>query len=111
MRLRGILENVCSSASGVVGTFCSNYLGRGHDPAEALRIAQLEIAKRHDVNMLDAYAWALCGNGRYQEAQKQIAMALAVGVREAKMFYHAGVIDAQIHDDASAARYLKQSVE
>jgi tetratricopeptide (TPR) repeat protein len=89
----------------------SYYLGRGHDPAEALRIAQLEIAKRHDVNVLDAYAWALCGNGRYQEAQKQIAMALAVGVREAKMFYHAGVIDAQMHDDASAARYLKQSVE
>ena len=87
------------------------YLGRGHNPTEALRIAQLEITKRHDVNTLDVYAWALCGNGRYQEAQKQIAIALAVGVREAKMFYHAGVIDARLHDDASAARYLKQSVE
>jgi len=111
MRLRGILENVCSSASGVVGTFCSNYLGRGHDAAEALRIAQLEIAKRHDVNTLDSYAWALCGNGRYEEAQEQVAVALAVGVREAQMFYHAGVIAAKLHDDASAARYLNQSVE
>ena len=89
----------------------SYYLGREHDSAEALRIAQLEIAKRHDVNTLDAYAWALCGNGRYEEAQKQIAVALAVGVREARMFYHAGVIAAKLHDDASAARYLNQSVE
>jgi tetratricopeptide (TPR) repeat protein len=89
----------------------SYYLGRGHDAAEALRIAQLEITKRHDVNTLDAYAWALCGNGRYEEAQKQIAVALAVGVREARMFYHAGVIAAKLHDDAAAARYLNQSVE
>ena len=89
----------------------SYYLGRGHDAAEALRIAQLEITKRHDVNTLDAYAWALCGNGRYDEAQKQISVALAVGVREARMFYHAGIIAAKLRDDASASRYLKQSVE
>jgi tetratricopeptide (TPR) repeat protein len=89
----------------------SYYLGRGHDPAEALRIAQIEISKRHDVDTLDAYAWALCGNRRYAEAQKQIAAALAVGVREAEMFFHAGVIAAKLHDDASASRYLNQSVE
>lgn len=89
----------------------SYYLGRGHDAAEALRIAQLEITKRHDVNTLDAYAWALCGNGRYAEAQKQIAVALAVGVREARMFYHAGIIATKLRDDASASLYLKQSVE
>jgi tetratricopeptide (TPR) repeat protein len=89
----------------------SYYLGRGHDPAEALRIAQLEITKRHDVYTLDADAWALCGNGRYEEAQKQIAATLAVGIREARIYYHAGVIAAKLHDDASAARYLRQSVE
>jgi tetratricopeptide (TPR) repeat protein len=87
------------------------YLDRGQDPAEALRIAQLEIARRHDVNTLDAYAWALCSNRRYEEAQKQIAKALTVGVREALMFYHAGVIAAKLKDDVSAARYLNQSVE
>jgi tetratricopeptide (TPR) repeat protein len=89
----------------------SYYLVRGHDPSEALRIAQLEINRRHDVGTLDAYAWALCGNRRYAEAQKQIAAALAVGVREAGMFFHAGVIAARLHDDTAAARYLNQSVE
>jgi tetratricopeptide (TPR) repeat protein len=89
----------------------SYYLARGHDPVEALRIAELEITKRHDVNTLDAYAWALCGNGRYVQAQNQIAVALVVGVREARMFYHAGIIAAKLHDDAVATRYLKESVE
>ena len=88
----------------------SYYLNREHDPAAAVRVARLEISKRHDVNTLDAYAWALYGNGQYEEAHKQIAAALAVGVREASMFYHAGVIAAKLND-ASAARYLKQSVE
>ena len=87
------------------------YLGFGHDLAEALRIAQLEISRRHDVSTLDAYAWALCGNGRYEEAQKQVAAALAVGIREARIFYHAGVIAAKLHDSASAVRYFNQSVE
>ena len=89
----------------------SYYLDREHNPAEALRIAQLEMTKRHDVNTLDSYAWALCANGRYEEAQKQIAAALAVGVREARTFYHAGVIAAKLRDEASAAGYLNQSVE
>ena len=87
------------------------YLGRGRNPTEALRIARLEIARRHDVNTLDAYAWALGSNSQYEGAQKNIAAALAVGVREATLFYHAGVIAAKLHDDASAAHYLKQSVE
>jgi tetratricopeptide (TPR) repeat protein len=87
------------------------YLEHGHDPAEALRIAQIEIARRHDVNTLDANAWALCAIGRYQEAQKQIAKALEVGVREASMFYHAGVIAAKLKDDVTAARYLNESLQ
>ena len=36
---------------------------------------------------------------------------LAVGVREAQVFYHAGVITAKLHDAVSAALYLRQSVE
>jgi tetratricopeptide (TPR) repeat protein len=87
------------------------YLGHGQNPTEALRIARLEIIKRHDVNTLDAYAWALCANAQYEEAQKQITAALVVGVREARFFYHAGVIASKLRDNASAARYLKQSVE
>lgn len=88
----------------------SYYLEGGRNPSEALRIARIEIAKRHDVSTLDAYAWALAAGGYYQEAQKEIAAALAVGVREAVVFYHAGVISAKLNDNTSAARYLKESL-
>ena len=87
------------------------YLGRGNKPAEALRIAEQEIGKRHDVFTLDAYAWALYANGRYPEAKKQIDSIFAVGIREAAIFYHAGAIAERLNDHADAVRYLNQSLE
>jgi Tfp pilus assembly protein PilF len=87
------------------------YLGPGKKPAEALRIAEQEAGKRHDVYTLDAYAWALCNNGRYDEAQKQISSALAVGISDAEMLYHAGVIAEKHREYNSAVRYLKGSLE
>jgi len=87
------------------------YLGRGNQPAEALRIAEQEVGKHHDVFTLDTYAWALCANGRYGEAKKQIDSVLAVGIRDAAIFYHAGAIAERLNDHVDALRYLNQSLE
>jgi tetratricopeptide (TPR) repeat protein len=87
------------------------YADHAHKPAEALRIAQLEIARRRDVYTLDAHAWALYVNGRYAEAQKQIETALAVGVRDAKLLYHAGAIALKLKNQPKAQQYWKQSLE
>jgi tetratricopeptide (TPR) repeat protein len=87
------------------------YLAHGHSPAEALRIARIEIAKRHDVSTLDAYAWALFSNAHCEEAQRQIARALAVGARDAAIYYHAGAIAESLKDNSAAARFLKMSLE
>jgi Flp pilus assembly protein TadD len=45
------------------------------------------------------------------EARKQIETALAVGIRDARLFLHAGVIALKSGDRAAAERYLKQSAE
>ncbi|MBV8438429.1 MAG: tetratricopeptide repeat protein [Silvibacterium sp.] len=87
------------------------YLGRGNKPAEALHVAEHEVGKRHDVFTLDAYAWALCANGRYGEAKKQVDTILSVGIRDAAIFYHAGAIAERLNDHADAVRYLNQSLE
>jgi tetratricopeptide (TPR) repeat protein len=87
------------------------YLGRGNQPAEALRIAEREIGKRHDVFTLDAYAWALCVNRRYGEAKKQMDAILSLGFRDAATFYHAGAIAEGLNDHADAVRHLNQSLE
>jgi tetratricopeptide (TPR) repeat protein len=80
-------------------------------PKEALLVAQTEIARRSDVYTLDCYAWALAANGRHSEARAQIEQALAIGLRDADMYYRAGVIAAGQRDRASARRYLRQSLE
>ena len=68
------------------------YAGRGKRPAEALRIARIEISRRHDVGTLDAYGWALHVNGQDAEAHVQIDKAIAVGSREPDLLRHATMI-------------------
>ena len=88
--------------------YYADYAG---DPRKAMEVAQREILRRHDVFTLDSYAWALYRNGQYADARKQIESALAVGIRDAKIFRHAGEISLKSGDDAAAERYLRESVE
>jgi tetratricopeptide (TPR) repeat protein len=87
------------------------YTDYAKEPAKALEVAKREIARRHDVFTLDSYAWALYGNGQYVEARQQIETAVAVGIRDAKIFRHAGEITRRCGDHVAAERYLKESVE
>ena len=87
------------------------YADYAMQPARALEVAQREIARRHDVFTLDSYAWALYQNGQYDDARKQIETALAVGVRDAKIFRHAGEIALKSGDKAAAERYLQESAD
>jgi tetratricopeptide (TPR) repeat protein len=87
------------------------YADHTHQPAKALQIAQQEYAWRHDVYTLDAYAWALCANSQNTEARKQIDSALAVGIRDPRLFLHAGKIALKVGDVRAAQRYLRQSAE
>jgi tetratricopeptide (TPR) repeat protein len=87
------------------------YADYARQPAKALEVAQREIARRRDVFTLDSYAWALYQNGQYEDARKQIETALAVGVRDAKIFRHAGEIMLKSGDKTAAERYLRESAE
>jgi len=87
------------------------YAGYAHNPAEALRVAKLEVARRHDVYTLDAYAWALAANGQYGEAKAQMEKALKVGIHDAAFFYHAGVIASRLNDPSAAQGYFKGSLD
>jgi tetratricopeptide (TPR) repeat protein len=85
------------------------YADHAKQPAKALEIADKEFARRHDVFTLDAFAWALHVNGRDVEARKQVEAALAVGIRDARMFRHAGEIALGVGDHMAAKRYLQES--
>ena len=82
------------------------YVDRAHQPAKALAIARREIAYRHDVFTLDSYAWALAANGEYAEANRQLQTALAVGVKDQTILFHAGSIALRLHLNDKAEEYL-----
>jgi tetratricopeptide (TPR) repeat protein len=86
------------------------YADHANQPARALEVAKQEFAWRHDVYTLDAYAWALHMNGQDAEARKQLETALAVGIRDSKIFAHAGEIALKLDDRAAAQKYLEESV-
>jgi tetratricopeptide (TPR) repeat protein len=106
---KSLLES--SSKDNSNRTLVFYYADHAQQPAKALKVAQQEYAWRHDVYTLDAYAWALHVNGENAEARKQIESALAVGIRDARLFQHAGEIALQAGDTPGAEHYLKQSVE
>jgi tetratricopeptide (TPR) repeat protein len=87
------------------------YAEHAHQPKDALRIARLEIENRHDAWALDAYAWALYTDRQYAAAGQQIEKALAIGTRDAVLYYHAGAIEAACGKKAQANRYLQQSLD
>jgi Flp pilus assembly protein TadD len=87
------------------------YADHAQQPAKALKVAQQEYAWRHDVYTLDGYAWALHVNGQDAEARTQIESALAVGIRDAKLFHHAGEIALRVGDVPAAKGYFKQAAE
>jgi Flp pilus assembly protein TadD len=86
------------------------YSDHVRQPAKALDVAKQEYAWRRDVYTLDAYAWALHVNGQDAEARKQIEIALAVGIRDSRIFAHAGEIVLKLGDRAAAQNYLQQAV-
>jgi tetratricopeptide (TPR) repeat protein len=86
------------------------YLDHAKKPADGLRIAELERSHRQDVFTLDAYAWALSAVGRHADARRAIDAALEVGIRDATMLYHAGVIAARQGDRETARTRLEASL-
>jgi tetratricopeptide (TPR) repeat protein len=75
------------------------YADHAGKPAEALRIAEMEVARRKDVYTLDAYAWALYLNSRHGEAREHMNRALAVGVKDPAMQSRAALISAKATGD------------
>jgi len=87
------------------------YADHAKDPAQALAVAQREYSRRQDVFTIDCYAWALHVNGKDAEAKQVLDVALSVGIQDARLFRHAGVIAEANGDVAKARAYSRQALE
>src|SRR5262245_4937532 len=70
------------------------YFYADHDikSKEGLELARRELEYRRDIYAYDVLAWNLYRNGKAEEARDEINSALRLGTRDAKLFYHAGMI-------------------
>src|SRR5262249_53124491 len=85
------------------------YADYARKPADALRIAEMELQRRQDIYTLDVYAWALYANHRYREAEIQIQRVLAVGVHDKRFFDHAAAIAAHNGHPQQSRRHAEMS--
>jgi tetratricopeptide (TPR) repeat protein len=83
-----------------------------HDlhPEKALQLALAELRTRKDIYGYDAAAWAYYKNGIYREAQAMMDKAMALGTRDAHLYYHAGMIALKLGDTERAREYLEDAL-
>jgi tetratricopeptide (TPR) repeat protein len=77
---------------------------------EALRLATSELDYRQDVFGFDAAAWAYYKNGKLSQAQDAMVEAMKFGTRDAKLYYHAGMIAYAQGRGADAQRLLSEAL-
>ena len=91
-------------------TFALYLATRRERTDEAVALAEKELTNRRDVFTLDALAWSLAAAGRTAEADDAMKKALAEGTKDARLFYHAGVIASSLGDRARARRWFDQAL-
>ena len=78
---------------------------------EAYALAAKEYEVRRDIYGADALAWTALKAGRISEAQEAIKEALRLGTRDARLFYHAGMIAHAAGDTAAGRDYLQRALK
>ncbi len=77
----------------------------------ALEIARREHEKRKDIFTADILAWNLYKKGEFEEAKKIITEAMRLKTKDARIFYHAGMIEKGLGNKKAAAEYLQKAVQ
>jgi len=83
-----------------------------HDlkPEEGYANALREYGVRRDIYGADALAWTALKAGKIAEAQSAIKDVLGLGTKDARLFYHAGMIAQAAGDKSGARDYLKRAL-
>lgn len=78
---------------------------------ESLQIAAAEHEKRKDIYTADIYAWTLFKKGQFEDAKKIITEALRLKTKDARILYHAGMIEKGLGNTKAAADYLQKAIK
>lgn len=84
---------------------------RGEKPDEALTIARREYDLRKDIYTADTLAWVLYKNNQLDEAKKMSAEAMRLKTKDARIMYHAGIIESALGSKTEAKRLLDAALK
>ncbi len=87
------------------------YADHGLKADEAYLNATKEYEVRRDIYGADAVAWTALKAGKLSEAQAATKEALKLGTKDAKLYYHAGMIENAAGNRAEATRLLELSLK
>ena len=75
-----------------------------------MQIAQEDYDTQKDIYAADILAWCLFKNGKLTDARSMIAEAMRLKTRDAKIFYHAGMIEAASGNRGRARKLLQTAL-
>jgi tetratricopeptide (TPR) repeat protein len=78
---------------------------------DALAIAQREFDARKDIYTADALAWTSYKKGRLSEAKTAIDAAMRLKTKDARILYHAGMIEKDSGNRKEAKRLLETALK
>jgi tetratricopeptide (TPR) repeat protein len=78
---------------------------------EALEITKRESELRKDIFTADALAWCLYKKGQLTDAKAAIANALNLKSNDARILYHAGMIEKDLGNGKEAKQFLEQALK
>jgi tetratricopeptide (TPR) repeat protein len=84
---------------------------RGERLDEALKIATEEHALRKDIYTADVLAWCLYKKGDLTSAKKIIAEAMRLKTDDARILYHAGMIERDLGNESEAKRLIAAALK
>ncbi len=110
-----LLEFIEKLGDGSAATYSQQlalfYLNNDTRLDDALRIARRERAQRQDIYTCDLLAWALYKSGDLTNAKIASDEALRLGTRDARLHYHAGMIQAALSNGVEAKKHLNLALE
>ena len=77
---------------------------------DALELASAELEFRKDIYGYDALAWTLYKNNRFDEAAEAMDQAMKLGTKDAMLFFHAGMIQYRLGNEAQAREHLSSAL-
>ncbi len=86
------------------------YSDHDRNTEAAYQDARREYVHRRDIYGADTLAWAALKAGHITEAQQMIDSALRLSTRDAKIFFHAGMIAKAAGKSAAARTYLQRAL-